>query len=77
MDDTPAGGGAGMVLRADVIGPAIEAVQAQAKGRVPLVYMSPRGRRFDQAMARDWAGCDGVTILCGRFEGVDNFGQRD
>ena len=71
VDDTPAGGGAGMVLRADVIGPAIEAVQAQAKGRVPLVYMSPRGRRFDQAMARDWAGCDGVTILCGRFEGVD------
>jgi tRNA (guanine37-N1)-methyltransferase len=71
VDDTPAGGGAGMVLRADVIGPAIEAVQAQAIGNVALVYMSPRGRRFDQAMAQDWAGRDGVTILCGRFEGVD------
>lgn len=71
VDDTPAGGGAGMVLRADVIGPAIETVQAQASGNTRLVYMSPRGRRFDQAMARDWARCDGVTILCGRFEGVD------
>jgi tRNA (guanine37-N1)-methyltransferase len=38
---------------------------------VPLVYMSPRGRRFDQEMARNWARCDGVTVLCGRFEGVD------
>lgn len=71
VDDTPAGGGAGMVLRADVIGPAIEAVKSQTKGNVPLIYMSPRGRRFDQAMARDWARLDGVTILCGRFEGVD------
>ena len=71
VDDTPAGGGAGMVLRADVIGPAIEAVQRQSKGNVPLVYMSPRGRRFDQEMARNWARCDGVTVLCGRFEGVD------
>ncbi|MCX7566724.1 tRNA (guanosine(37)-N1)-methyltransferase TrmD [Sulfitobacter sp. F26169L] len=71
VDDTPAGGGAGMVLRADVVGPAIEAVQTHAKGRWPILYMSPRGKRFDQAMARDLAKCDGVTILCGRFEGVD------
>lgn len=71
VDDTPAGGGAGMVLRADVVGPAIEAVQARARGRWPILYMSPRGRRFDQAMARDLAGCAGVTMLCGRFEGVD------
>jgi tRNA (guanine37-N1)-methyltransferase len=71
VDDTPAGGGAGMVLRADVIGPAIKAVHSQARGNVPLVYMSPRGRRFDQGMAQDWARGDGVTILCGRFEGVD------
>lgn len=71
VDDTPAGGGAGMVLRADVIGPAIEAVQSRAQGRWPIVYMSPRGKRFDQAMARDLADCAGVTILCGRFEGVD------
>ncbi|MDW4497293.1 tRNA (guanosine(37)-N1)-methyltransferase TrmD [Sulfitobacter sp. D35] len=71
VDDTPAGGGAGMVMRADVVGPAIEEAQAHARGRWPVLYMSPRGRRFDQAMARDLAACDGVTILCGRFEGVD------
>lgn len=71
VDDTPAGGGAGMVMRADVVGPAIEAAQAFARGRWPILYMSPRGRRFDQAMARDLARCDGVTVLCGRFEGVD------
>lgn len=71
VDDTPAGGGAGMVMRADVVGPAIEAAQAHAHGRWPILYMSPRGRRFDQAMARDLAECQGVTMLCGRFEGVD------
>ncbi|MBW4709293.1 tRNA (guanosine(37)-N1)-methyltransferase TrmD [Roseobacter sp. YSTF-M11] len=71
VDDTPAGGGAGMVMRADVVGPAIAAAQEHARGQWPILYMSPRGRRFDQAMARDLARCDGVTILCGRFEGVD------
>ncbi|MBD3664661.1 tRNA (guanosine(37)-N1)-methyltransferase TrmD [Sulfitobacter aestuariivivens] len=71
VDDTPAGGGAGMVMRADVVGPAIEAAQSSAHGRWPILYMSPRGRRFDQAMARDLADCTGVTMLCGRFEGVD------
>lgn len=71
VDDTPTGGGAGMVLRADVVGPAIEAAQAYARGRWPILYLSPRGRPFDQAMARDLARADGVTLLCGRFEGVD------
>jgi tRNA (guanine37-N1)-methyltransferase len=71
VDDTPAGGGAGMVMRADVVGPAIEAAQAHAHGRWPILYMSPRGKRFDQAMARDLATCAGATMLCGRFEGVD------
>jgi tRNA (guanine37-N1)-methyltransferase len=72
VDDTPAGGGAGMVLRADVLGNAIHRVlSAQPRGRRPLVYLSPRGRRFDQEMAREWAGSDGVNLLCGRFEGVD------
>ena len=71
VDDTPAGGGAGMVMRADVVGPAIEAAQTQARGQWPILYMSPRGRRFDQAMARELAGSAGVTMLCGRFEGVD------
>ncbi|TKZ22076.1 tRNA (guanosine(37)-N1)-methyltransferase TrmD [Shimia litoralis] len=71
VDDTPAGGGAGMVLRADVLGNAIEHTMRGARGNWPLVYLSPRGRRFDQAMARSWSKCDGVTLLCGRFEGVD------
>ena len=42
-----------------------------ARGRWPILYMSPRGKPFDQTMARDLAHCDGVTMLCGRFEGVD------
>ncbi|OAN78492.1 tRNA (guanosine(37)-N1)-methyltransferase TrmD [Sulfitobacter sp. EhC04] len=71
VDDTPAGGGAGMVLRADVVGPAIEEAQSHARGRWPILYMSPRGRPFTQSMARDLATCTGVTMLCGRFEGVD------
>ncbi|GFE50416.1 tRNA (guanine-N(1)-)-methyltransferase [Roseobacter cerasinus] len=71
VDDTPAGGGAGMVLRADVVGPALTDAQRHAQGRWPVLYMSPRGRPFDQTMARDLARCDGVTLLCGRFEGVD------
>ncbi len=71
VDDTPTGGGAGMVLRADVLESAITDTQRNAKGIMPLVYLSPRGRRFDQGMARDWARADGVTLLCGRFEGVD------
>ena len=71
VDDTPAGGGAGMVLRADVLEKAIKDAQRSTRGIAPLVYLSPRGRRFDQAMARDWARMDGVTMLCGRFEGVD------
>jgi len=71
VDDTPAGGGAGMVLRADVLEKAIKDARAGTKGAAPLIYLSPRGRRFDQAMAREWARMDGVTMLCGRFEGVD------
>ena len=71
VDDTPAGGGAGMVLRPDVLEAAILEARSAAKGIMPLVYLSPRGRRFDQTMARNWARMDGVTLLCGRFEGVD------
>ncbi len=73
VDDTPAGGGAGMVLRADVIARALAVAQAAAPGpdRWPLVYLSPRGRPFDQAMARRFAACEGITLVCGRFEGLD------
>lgn len=71
VDDTPAGGGAGMVLRADVVGKAIDAAQAKAPKGAPVIYLSPRGAPFTQAMARDWASLPGITLLCGRFEGVD------
>lgn len=73
VDDTPAGGGAGMVLRADVMARALGAAQVCAgpRERWPLVYLSPRGKRFDQAMARRFAGGDGITLICGRFEGLD------
>ena len=70
VDDTPAGGGAGMVLRADVLGRAIRAAQRGAEGW-PLICLSPRGRPFTQAMAQTWAQGPGVVLICGRFEGVD------
>ena len=74
VDDTPAGGGAGMVLRADVLGQALDmaAIGTPAdRARWPVIYLSPRGKPFDQSMAQDWAKADGLTLLCGRFEGVD------
>jgi tRNA (guanine37-N1)-methyltransferase len=69
VDDTPAGGGAGMVLRPDIVASALD--HAAEDGNWPVVYLSPRGIQFDQGMARRLAGTDGVTPLCGRFEGVD------
>ena len=74
VDDTPAGGGAGMVLRADILGRAIDMAQRgvpKDRAKWPIVYMSPRGKPMDQATARRFADCAGMTILCGRFEGVD------
>lgn len=74
VDDTPAGGGAGMVLRADVVAKALDQAAIGTppdRVRWPVVYLSPRGRPFDQATARSWAGAEGATLLCGRFEGVD------
>ena len=67
VDDTPAGGGAGMVMRADVMAAAL---RAAAVG-LPVIYLSPRGRPFTQAMARGLAEGPGVTLICGRFEGLD------
>lgn len=75
VDDTPAGGGAGMVMRPDVMGDAIDfAMNGTPPDRAewPLVYLSPRGKRFDQAMAKRWSKARGVTMICGRFEGVDD-----
>ncbi len=71
VDDTPAGGGAGMVLRADVVGPAIDEAIRGARGNRPLIYLSPRGRPMDQTMMQNLARADGVTLICGRFEGLD------
>ena len=68
LDDTPAGGGPGQVMRADVIAAALDSV-GQA-GR-PLLVMSARGRPLTQARVKDWAKGAGVILLCGRFEGVD------
>lgn len=68
VDGPPAGGGPGMVMRPDVVAAALDDV---ADGARPILYLSPRGKRFDQAMARDLAGGPGAIWLCGRFEGVD------
>jgi tRNA (guanine37-N1)-methyltransferase len=67
VDDTPFGGGAGMVLRPDVVDAALDQV---ADGR-PILCLTPRGRRFSQADAVCFAGGDGVILLCGRYEGID------
>ena len=67
VDDTPAGGGAGMVLRADVLAAAIDAV---ADGR-PILAMTPRGAPLTQRRVRELAAGEGAIILCGRFEGFD------
>jgi len=68
LDDTPAGGGPGQVLKADVVARALDSVAGPSR---PLLYMSARGRPLTQARVKDWARADGITVLCGRFEGVD------
>ncbi len=68
VDDTPAGGGPGMVMRADVAAAAIDAVERNAR---PLIYLSPRGKPLDQARVWDLAAGPGAILLCGRFEGLD------
>jgi tRNA (guanine37-N1)-methyltransferase len=70
VDDTPAGGGPGMVIRCDVAAAAIDAVWPPAN-ELPRLLMSPRGRPATQALARELAKGPGVAIFCGRFEGVD------
>jgi tRNA (guanine37-N1)-methyltransferase len=67
VDDTPAGGGAGMVLRCDVLAAALDAV---ADGR-PMIALTPRGRPLTQARVRELAAGEGAILLCGRFEGFD------
>lgn len=73
VDDTPAGGGPGMVMRPDVVAAAVDAARdgVPERARWPVVYLSPRGRRLDQGLVREIAAGAGVTLLCGRYEGVD------
>jgi tRNA (guanine37-N1)-methyltransferase len=69
VDDTPFGGGPGMVMRPDVVDAAIAAALADDRG--PVVYLSPRGRPLTQAVAHELAARPTLTLLCGRYEGVD------
>jgi tRNA (guanine37-N1)-methyltransferase len=70
VDDTPFGGGAGMVMRPDIVARAVDSVVAEgALG--PLLYLSPRGRPLCQDRVRELASSPGVVLLCGRYEGVD------
>ena len=68
VDDTPFGGGPGMVMRPDVVDAALQSV---ADNPGPTIYLTPRGRPLDQAMLEGYAAGPGVTLLCGRYEGVD------
>lgn len=70
VDDTPFGGGAGMVMRPDVADAAIATAKPEDDQR-PLIYLTPRGRLLDQALVRSFAEGPGVVVLCGRYEGVD------
>ena len=71
VDDTPAGGGAGMVLKADVLAAALDSVSDANEPRRPMLAMTPRGAPLTQARIRDLAAGPGAIILCGRFEGFD------
>ena len=71
VDDTPAGGGAGMVMRADIAAAAIDAARASMPHEAPTIYLSPRGYPFMQEHARELAQGPGAILLCGRFEGID------
>jgi tRNA (guanine37-N1)-methyltransferase len=70
VDDTPAGGGAGMVLRADVVAAALDAARARTP-EAPAIFLSPRGEPLTQALVRELAAAPGVVLLAGRFEGLD------
>ncbi len=71
VDATPAGGGPGMVMRPDVLAAAVDEALAGEPGGRRVVYLSPRGRKFDQDMAREMSLQPGLILLCGRYEGVD------
>jgi tRNA (guanine37-N1)-methyltransferase len=70
VDDTPYGGGGGMVMRVDVLAAAVEAAKARNL-RAPVIYMSPQGRLLSHAVAAELAAHDGLILLCGHYEGID------
>lgn len=75
VDDAPFGGGPGMVMRADIVDVAIEKIKVQSPDR-PLIYLSPRGRPLQQEMVRELAAGPGLSLLCCRYEGIDERLQK-
>lgn len=71
VDDTPYGGGSGMVMRVDCVMAAVEAAESKLGGRALRVLMTPQGRRFDQGLARTFAERSDMVLVCGRYEGFD------
>ena len=71
VDDTPFGGGPGMVMRPDVVARALDAVSADVADGTPRIYFSPRGRPMDQGLVRELAAGPGALMVCGRYEGLD------
>jgi len=70
-DDVPYGGGGGMIMKPEPIFAAVETVLGESMGSVPVILLSPQGRVFDQAIARDLAKVPRIALICGRYEGVD------
>ena len=72
VDDTPFGGGAGMVMRADVIDRALNHISKSVPNKNdPILYLTPRGSPLTQAKVRDYSGGQGIVVVCGRYEGID------
>ncbi|MDE2739765.1 MAG: tRNA (guanosine(37)-N1)-methyltransferase TrmD [Paracoccaceae bacterium] len=74
VDDTPIGGGPGMVIKPDILASALQSTQDTIDEKPdswPVVFLSPRGKLFDQSTAKKWSTCKGITLICGRYEGVD------
>ena len=71
VDDRPFGGGPGMVMKPGPLVDAVRAVKDRLGGTAKVVYLGPQGRRFDQAMAREWAASDALVLIAGRYEGID------
>ncbi|MDR0449455.1 MAG: tRNA (guanosine(37)-N1)-methyltransferase TrmD [Rickettsiales bacterium] len=69
VDDSPFGGGAGMVIRPDVMAAAIDGIPAESRGKI--IYFSPRGKPLTQKMAREFSAAENLTLVCGRYEGLD------